>query len=128
MEEILLLRIGFNLEMRRLSRISRSNLHTSIVKSESEKLCPERWWWVRTTDICETKAYFQFWTKLPCICSEIRVCICQRVWPTYNAPQHWHLYLYTTCDLIAKEIRSLNGKKSHSLHVGRKTKRIDICG
>ena len=31
-------------------------------------------------------------------------------------------------DLIAKGIRSLNGKKSDSLHVGRKTKRIDICG
>ena len=45
MEEILLLRIGFNLEMRRLSRISRSNLElpdVSIVKSESEMLCPER--------------------------------------------------------------------------------------
>ena len=46
-EEILLLRIGFNLEMRRLLSISRSNLElpdVSIVKSESEMLmlCPER--------------------------------------------------------------------------------------
>ena len=45
MEEILLLRIGFNLEMRRLSRVLRPNKElpdVSIVKSESEKLCPER--------------------------------------------------------------------------------------
>ena len=44
-EEILLLSIGFNLEMRRLSRISRSNLElpdVSIVKSESEMVCLER--------------------------------------------------------------------------------------
>ena len=44
MEEILLL-IGFNLEKRTPSRISRSNLElpdVSIVKSESEMLCPER--------------------------------------------------------------------------------------
>ena len=36
--------IGFNLEMRRLSRISRSNLElpdVSIVKSESEMVCLE---------------------------------------------------------------------------------------
>ena len=38
MEEILLLSIGFNLEMRRLSRILRSNLELpddSVVKSDS---------------------------------------------------------------------------------------------
>ena len=60
MEEILL-RIGFNLEIRRLSRISRSNLElpdVSIVKSESEMLCPEQPTFVRL------KAYFQLWTKL----------------------------------------------------------------
>ena len=41
-EEILLLSIGFNLKMRRLSRISRSNLElidVSIVMSESEMVC-----------------------------------------------------------------------------------------
>ncbi len=40
-----LLRIGFNLEMSRLSRISRSNLElldVSIVKSESEIVCLEK--------------------------------------------------------------------------------------
>ena len=44
-EQILLLSIGLNLEMRRLSRISRSNIElpdVSIVKSESEMLCLER--------------------------------------------------------------------------------------
>ena len=83
--------------MRRLSRISRSNLElpdVSILKSESEMLCLERWWWVRTADICETESLFPVLGETP-ICSEIRVCICRRVWLTYNAPQHWHLYLYT---------------------------------
>ena len=32
------------------------------------------------------------------MCSEIRVCKWRRVWPKYNAPQHWHVYLYTTRD------------------------------
>ena len=44
-QEILLLSIGFNLEMRRLSRISRSKSklrNVSIVKSESEMVCLER--------------------------------------------------------------------------------------
>ena len=44
-EQILLLSIGLNLEMRRLSRISRSTLElpdVSIVKSESEMVCLER--------------------------------------------------------------------------------------
>ena len=89
--------------MRRLSRISRSNLElpdVSIVKSEPEMVCLERWWWVRTADICETESLLPVLDETP-ICSEIRACICRRVWPTYNAPHHWHLYLYTTCDLIA---------------------------
>ncbi len=43
---MLLLRIGLNLEISRLSRISRSNLElldVSIVKSESEIVCLEMW-------------------------------------------------------------------------------------
>ena len=59
MEEILLLRIGFHLEIGRLSRISRPNLKlpdVSIVKSQSEMLCLERSWWVKTADICESES------------------------------------------------------------------------
>ena len=66
MEEILLLRIGFNLEMRRLSRFSRSNLElpdVSIVKS---------------AEICETESLFPVLDETP-ICFEIRVCVCRRV-------------------------------------------------
>ena len=45
MEEILLLRIGFDLEMRRLSCILRSNLELpdmSIVKSQSQRCYAQR--------------------------------------------------------------------------------------
>ena len=47
-------RFNLNLEMSRLSRISRSNLvlpDVSIVNSECEIVCLEKWWWVRTADI-----------------------------------------------------------------------------
>jgi hypothetical protein len=36
-----------------------------------------------------------------CIYSEIHVWMCRRVWPTYNALQHWHVNWYTTCHLRA---------------------------
>ena len=65
--------------------------------------------------------YFQFWAKLLYVLRLRFACV-------YVGVFDQHLYLYTTCDLISKGIRSLNGKKSGNLHVGRKTKRIEICG
>ena len=95
MEEILLL-VGFNLEKRTPSRISRSNLElpdVSIVKSGSEMLCPERWWWVRTADIYETESLFPVLDETP-ICSEIRV-VYVGVFDQHRMHHNIDTYIYT---------------------------------
>jgi hypothetical protein len=85
------------------------------------------WIWASMPDMVETERFFPVKGETP-MCSEIRVCVCRRVWPTYNALQHWHLYKYTTCDLSSPGILSLNGKKLERRKEGRKTTRKEMCG
>jgi hypothetical protein len=84
-----------------------------ILKSEAETGCLCMCLWASVLDMVEIERSFPVKGGTP-ICSEIRVWMCRRVWPTYNALQHWHVNWYTT-------FLYLNGKKLERRQEGRKT-------
>ena len=88
------LREGLNLEMSKLSRIRSSKLEEEWQDEIMEKSLGEIVWWVwwMWAWMLEREVVVSFLPvkgEIP-MCSEIRVCKWRRVWPKYNAPQHWH--------------------------------------
>jgi hypothetical protein len=123
-------KVGLSFEMRRLSRTRGSSGEEQddrILKSSREAVWPEWLRWEKMLVSWGLLLVLPVKAETP-RCSETRVCRWRTVWPTYDAEQHRHLKEYTTQDLKALGILSLNKKKLHKRRVGRKTILMLICG
>ena len=88
------LREDLNFDISKLSRRRSSKLEFERQEEMIVKSSAEMWWrdwcaWARALER-EFVASFIPVRGETSICSEIRVWKCWRVWPKYNALQHWH--------------------------------------
>ena len=126
---MLSLREGLNFDISKLSRRS-SKLEFErqeeiMVKSLGQMLWKNCCEWERTLERESVASFLPVNGETP-LCSEIKKI--PRVWPKYNALEHWQKYLQIIRNLINLGVWSWKGKKRDNRLPDWKMKRTVTCG